>query len=698
MREREVLQISLGSPACQVTAHLLNLQGLAATSDNDDGTAYCQAGVTHGVTQQLRVPRALLVAVPRETYRRHDEATRNASATSSSGAVTTTTTTTWSGRVEPFSLDALGGDAVSLPPPRPVDPWLQTWRDTSHRLATSQFSRYRVDESTTTSTTTTPTYTESATNSRHVDWDNLGDEEGEEQEESPMERHARLERQRRQWHGGMLQPLQAQLDQGWQAFLGETELGEENEQGETGAPMRPNDLLWTDYLAPPYHPRSILALPAFQEEDAYFPVASGKMLSTWMEAEVLERVRNMLEECDACQGCILSTSGFGIFAGLGTQVLHYLQDECPSNSRVVLAYNEQPPQTSNAASTQESTLQEAENWRSHYVETTRSHVNKAMAWYDLLESSNAVLPLRLPTSAEGYPSRFHATAAVAAALEATTLPFRARPNDRLRIGMNSYYRGSFSGDSDFGSVSNLSLSEFLSLVKPRDKLSVLELDSLSRGSTGPLWPSLLEGTSIERDHRMREAPHLAGSRRPQDVEPGRWMLSPDAGGRMTSFSMLDATDRALHTHFALASAIRPAENATVPLSHYVDCLMQGMGIRFRPEQSAATVLDQSLASVTLGGYGAGSYWKSIGKNHPILSLVGNTTRFYPQAHNIALNLKAALSPRFRGFCNRDVAAGSLPESEDCQEALSLMWDLRDLYQPPDGSGLVVEDNEAFLGW
>lgn len=692
MREREILQISLGSPACQVTAHLLNLQGLAATSDDDNGAAYCQAGVTHGEAQQLRVPRALLVDVPRETYRRHhEETTINASATA------------WSGRVEPLSLDALGGgNAVSLSPPRPpVDPWLQTWRDASHRLATSQFSRYRVESSSTTASTTatTPTYTASATNSRHVDWDDLGNEEGEqEEEESPKERHARLERQRRTWQGGMLQPIQAQLDQGWQVFLGETEeIAQENPNGETGAPMRPDDLLWTDYLAPPYHPRSILSLPAFQEEDAYFPVACGKMLSTWMEAEVLERVRNMLEECDACQGCILSTSGFGIFAGLGTQVLHYLQDECPSNSRVVLAYNEQQ-RASDIALTQESTVQEEDNWRNHYVETTRSYVNKAMAWYDFLESSHAVLPLRLPTMSEGYPSRFHASAAVAAALEATTLPFRVRSNDRLRIGMNSYYYGSFSGDSDFGSVSNLSLSEFLSLVKPRDKLSVLELDSLSRVTTDPLWPSLLEGTSIERDHRVREAPHLVGNRRPRDVLPGRWMLSPDAGGRMMSFSMSDATDRALHTHFSLASAIRPADNAKVPLNHYVDCLMQGMGIRFRPEQSASTVLDQSLTLVTSGGYGAGSYWKSIWKNRPVLAVVGNTTRFYPQAHNIALNLKAALSPRFRGFYNRDVATGALPESEDCQEALSFMWDLRDAYQPPAGSGLVVEANEAFWSW
>lgn len=441
-------------------------------------------------------------------------------------------------------------------------------------------------------------------------------------------------------------------------------------------------------------------MPPYQDDGAYFPVASGSALSLWTEDEVLERIRNMLEDCDSVQGSILSASGFGIYAGLATQILHYLQDECPSASRIVLSFEETKKidgsaEVSKDGSTEQEGVQA--DWRTHHVETTRDSVNRASSWYDFVESSHAILPLQVPV--DKFPSRFHANAFVASALESSTLPFRVRPNARLRIGMNSYYYGSFSGDSDFGTVPNLSLSEFLGIVKPRARLSVLELDALNPDSRDPLWPSLVEGTSVERDRRMRESPHLVGSHRPRDVLPGRWLSNPEEGGRLFSLSTPEATDRSLHTHLALASSLRPSTAGLAPLTHYVDCLMQGMGIRFRPEQSVATVLDQSLASVTEDGYGAGSYWRRLGKNQSVLSVVGNTTRFYPRAHTMACHLKTALSSHSRGFYNRDVSSGLLPEIEDCQETLSSLWDLRDLYQPPDGSGLVKEDSGGlFLAW
>eukprot|EP00977_Amphora_coffeiformis_P009073 scaffold2062_cov166-Amphora_coffeaeformis.AAC.1 len=695
MRDREILQISLGSPACAVTAHLLNLQGLAATTTGGEGNsdaAYCQAGVTHAVTQQQwRVPRALLIDAAPRVHRRLVEPP-------ALSTNTTTTAGTWSGAVEALPIDVLNPSRLTLPPPS-VDPWLQSFQDTSQQLAGSQFSRYRFEAQ---SRQRQPVYEVSSSNSRHVDWDDLRDEEEEEEEETEQERRARLRRQRYQWQRSTLEPLQNQLNNLWESILEgvPAETPDTHGRGTSKFTLKPDDLLWTDFLAPPLHPRSILSLPAYPEENAYFPVSSGTALSAWAEDEVFERMRNMLEDCDACQGCVLSTSGFGIFAGLGTQVLHYLQDECPSTSRVVLSYDdskkEATPQQGQAGT--EAGADET-NWRDHYVEATRHNVSKAMAWYDFGEAADAILQLQLPTG-DAYPSRFHASASVAAALEATTLPFRVRPNkERLRIGMNSYYYGSFSGDSDFGTVPGLSLSEFLGIIKPRDKLLVLELDTLTRGPIQePLWPTLLEGTSVERDNRMRESPHVIGNRRPREVLPGRWLLDPREGGRLTSLSRRDATSRALHKHFALATAVRPSTIGSAPLPHYVDCLMQGMGVRFRPEQSAATVLDESLTSVTDGGYGAGSYWKSIWKNQPVLAVVGNTTRFYPKAHSMAVNLKSALSSRSRGFYNRDVSSGLLPEMEDCQEALTNMWDLRDLYQPPDGSGLVENEEGEDIGW
>jgi hypothetical protein len=35
--------------------------------------------------------------------------------------------------------------------------------------------------------------------------------------------------------------------------------------------------------------------------------------------------------------------------------------------------------------------------------------------------------------------------------------------------------------------------------------------------------------------------------------------------------------------------------------------------------------------------------------------------------------------------------GVLPEEEDCHDALEECFNLRDAYHPPDGSGLVDED-------
>lgn len=715
MREREILQIALGSPACEATTHLLNLQGLAATSANpeDDDDALvapcCRAGVTHGVTNQLRVPRALLIDHAHNAFRRSSSENPELSTNNDMQLA-------WSGQIQSISINALAG-ATESPPSFPqsvpeMDPFLQVFRETSSLLSGSHFSRYRVQAK---HQSSSQAYASSSSNSRHVNWDDLGDEEEEDQQaETEHERRERLRRQRRQWQGGTLAPLQNQLDTMWCTILDEespsspppsaTEKGANGDKPREKA-ILPDDLMWTDYLAPPYHPRSILSLPSFQE-DAYFPVASGTCLSTWTEDEVLERIRNMLEDCDACQGSILSASGFGIFAGLATQVLHYLQDECPSASRVVLSFDETTKRStmpSNPSIGEYNTTTDgqepATDWRTHHVETTREYVNKASAWSDYWESAHAILPLQLQN--QNYPSQFHAAAALASALEASTLPFRVCPNDRCRIGMNSFYYGSLSGDSDFGTVPSLSLSEFLGIVKPRDKLSVLELDALARGATEePLWPSLVEGTSVERDRRMREFPQVVGNRRPRDVLPGRWLLGTDQGGRLSSLSMTgDGTDRSLHTHFALATAIRPSAVGVAPLPHYVDCMMQSMGIRFRPEQSVATAVEQSLLSVTADGYGAGSYWRSLcKKNQPVVAVMGNTTRFYPRAHAMATNLKTALSSRSRAFYNRDVAGGLLAEIEDCQEALSTLWDLRDLYQPPHGSGLVDDADGDYVGW
>ena len=95
---REIIQISLGPSANSITAHSLNLQGLAATS-NDEEQHHCDPQTTHSVRNNHWVPRALCV----------DESTRLHFASSSSQATAIqhnnlNSSSVWNGVIEP--LDA----------------------------------------------------------------------------------------------------------------------------------------------------------------------------------------------------------------------------------------------------------------------------------------------------------------------------------------------------------------------------------------------------------------------------------------------------------------------------------------------------------------------------------------------------------------------------------------------------------------
>ena len=65
MVSRETIQISLGPSANAVTAHLTNLQGLAATTELDDYEyAVCDPRTTHSTEGNVLVPRVLMVDEP----------------------------------------------------------------------------------------------------------------------------------------------------------------------------------------------------------------------------------------------------------------------------------------------------------------------------------------------------------------------------------------------------------------------------------------------------------------------------------------------------------------------------------------------------------------------------------------------------------------------------------------------------------
>jgi len=371
-----------------------------------------------------------------------------------------------------------------------------------------------------------------------------------------------------------------------------------------------------------------------------------------------------------------------------------------------------------------------------------------------------------------YYSTFEASAVGALALEAATLPFRLRRGGggggrgerRSKIGVQSGYfqggGGSGGNDNDaFGSTDRLSFQEFLSSLRPSNRHILLELSTsmvcgvdgeTSSTTTGSptassLHEALLQGTSIERrkleEERNRSYSSFSSRlqrSRGRDIEPGLWMedTGPCGGSLIPltpspSSSNGDSRSRSLHRHYALSTSFRPASSAATPVvrssrqsllsssptssdgtvSSYTTMLMEGMGIRYRPETCVGTVVNQSLTDL-IGSrpYGAGSYWKTVLRGHhgrgvsttpsavPILTVLGNTTRVHSHLHSRARGMKDSLSSKYSGYRRKDCTAGIIPESEDCTEAMEVCDSLRDLYEPLMGGAdeeteVYFEDNE-----
>jgi len=395
-------------------------------------------------------------------------------------------------------------------------------------------------------------------------------------------------------------------------------------------------------------------------------------------------------------------------------------------------------ETGVSASNLSSTL----SWQEAQVDRIRKNVSSGLALYDFTEKAHAVLPLRLSGDIDGTSSTstppsslpwFRATAQIALALESCTLPFRFNGKttfcgDSLsdyRMGLqNAPFLAQGGSDTSWGSTATrLSFSEYLHVLQPSSSHSMLELDVLSQKSGGKmvtnqkLYDSIRAGTSVERDQRTRQSGGSNYRSRPQESPIGSWMQDShlDSTGLLSSLSYSNAhknfdanLNRLKHHHFALSTSVRPILLPAPPtndydgitMSNYLTCLVQSMGIQYRPERSMATVLNQSLGQMTCenGGdnYGAGSYWKYIipEVDAPVVAVVGNTTRAYCSLNEIAMDMqKSMLSSRCRGYYNRDISNAVLPEVEDCEEALEACLSKRDVYHPPQGSGLVAEEED-----
>ncbi len=725
---RETIQISLGPSANAITAHLLNLQGLAATSSSSPDNVCCDPHTTHYVQGRgsgTLVPRVLMIdeaknQIAATNEQEVDSANQNQSHSSDPVLSGLYADSFWNGNLQVLGDQALSETTAAawnngrnvVDPSRNSSPYWQA----ASSMAYSPYSRYhRTQEN----DPRTPQYRADPSNSRHVVWDD--DEEEEEEEEDPYERALRQKQAERRWKTNTAVDLGQELDR---------QIAESFQQAET-APEEsssPNQGFyldhWTDIWMPPWNERSKLVLP-FSSQSQLVPhwnvsyQSDVPFLQEWKEDTLFENVRHMLEACDhGIQGVSISTEGHGMYASLATYLLEELKQECKSAGRLI--YHVKHDKT--AADTKDDT-----SWQEAKVDQIRKQVSSGLALYDFTEKAHAVLPLQL--SGESGVEFFRDTAQIAMALEASTLPFRfsGKNNPLFQMGLqNAPFLAHGTSDTSWGATTaRLTFSEYLQVLQPSSSHSMLELDAVSHStetnrsiSNEKLIETLQHGTSVERDRRTRESRGHSYRTRPREVSPGSWMRdvgadSRDTNGLLSSLSYCTSSknyashfDRSSHHHFALSTSVRPILSTQVdnyntsPMSSYLTCLIEGMGIQYRPERSIATVLNQSLGHMTFGiegggNYGAGVYWKHIipQVDTPVLAVLGNSTRAYTALNEIATDMKDGMKYGCnRGFYNRDVSNGVLPELEDCEEALEACWNKRDVYMPPSGSGLGYESD------
>jgi hypothetical protein len=760
---REVLHVSIGPEANHVTAHLLNLYGLSVTPsfDNVHG-ALCDPRITHDVWDRLYVPRVVLVDTPDSRLSR-----RNPTAATPLPHVPVGSHDTVAPFVQPTSVPipipdpawtALHDTAQFLV----QSPYSRyRVRPVPHSGASHHRSDHRRDNR------SGGDRVRHYANARHVDWDDWHDDEADEEQRANerTRQQACEQRERQSWQQQTLAPAQEQLESFWKSVPADKAalistlpqhqtadariptkttatqadalpvspicpdaVANSRDETTNATTMPTPTLSWRDYWMPPYHPQSCLALPVSHQSnivsdwDSYIAGSSqsnASPLQSWKDDVLWERIRRQLEACESVQGVVLATTDRGLYAGLSSGLLETFQEECATARRLVLALEHEP--SLHHSYSDEDHQSTKSSWQVQQVERLRSRVEKGLFYHDMGQNADVVLPLRIPTTDEtrfansnGTNSSdgvFAGAARMAAALETALLGFRVAKSttpSRSRIGLNSsYYYGALASDSPFGTTPQLSMSEFLSTLRPSSRHSVLELDTVLPNTNVThefLWQSLLEGTTVERDHRMRQRgiTSLSGVRRPRDVDPGAWMLdaAPDMGkdGLLSSLSLAattpNITDRSLHHHFSLSTSMRTHPPTSASQADYINCTMQGMGIRFRPEQSTAMIVTQTLGTLTADGYGAGSYWPAVwgSPSCPVLSVVGNTSRSFATLQDTAQSFQQALAPRSRGYYNRDVTNGVLPEPEDCEDALASCLDLADVYRPPEGSGLVPDED------
>ena len=308
-----------------------------------------------------------------------------------------------------------------------------------------------------------------------------------------------------------------------------------------------------------------------------------------------------------------------------------------------------------------------DSWQPAHVMRVRQDIESGLALFDFGQTAHAIVPIQTQSP---DASLFEHTSQIAMAWETATLAYRAES----ALTATGY------GDTP----SRLTVREFLTCLQPTERYKLLELDYCAKSYLDlPLQP----GTSVERRLQQQN-----GESQSPQAPPGEWMET-----YLTTLSPTDNVDgvsstRSLHHHWSLASSMRSSTRSLDDLT----CIMEGMGIRYRPDSSLGVIVDQTFKDLVSGGYAAGSYWK-VDSNQAVVAVLSNSTRAYGYAKKVANTMKDKLTLlKFKGYHNRDVTNGVLPEKEDCLEALEYCLGLRDTYHPPEGSGLGDDEEGNYF--
>jgi len=531
--KEEILQISLGSIANSITSHLLNLQGLACTSEH----AFCEATKTHTTSSSSQnstyVPRVLFVdgcdsfevrqqqqqkqqvvvqdvwndGVQQQQQSSQSMEHTNQNATTQQdeynfmsgwNAISTSTSTTqqqqqqqqqevaWDGKIDIFQAQTL-----PTQPQEEENPF-DKFQNAASLLSSHTSSRYNAPKK--------HTYTSHSSNSRHMTWDSDDDSDDEDEEEDEEMKQRRLYlAQQRQYQS--IQNATETLQSTWKDII-----AEKNELQ--------NQLHWSQYWMYPHpsyssyalplpfstlnHSSSSSSSPSNNNYDAVGCLLSSfragydtssssssfcsELNSTWRELVVSEQVRKILEESDHLRG--VSTivdnginSNVGFYTGLTSSILQELKDECKGLITFVSwiyspLNDDDVPETEKQGESGSSTVTDTKR----QVEKYRRGIAQGLSLSTLSEVSNVILPICLPSNM----STFQSSAIVASLLECSTLPYRLSTSSSSSssscIGLKS---GLLSGGSGpYETCSSLHFSEFVSTLKPSERHVVLELDAL----------------------------------------------------------------------------------------------------------------------------------------------------------------------------------------------------------------------------